>query len=831
MKDIKPNRKEASTDCVLMGVQVPRTPETLPSAVGTVGGPGSENPTDTTDTTSGTLSPPVVDPVQYQSSYWFEPQHEKRLDDRAIDLALAYREGTRSCDEQQIQSLLGNPSLHGSGLVYAYNFVQPCYYRVYLDDRVRNKSKVTASGGRGVFPYFMSDASPGCAQWQIHESPEKAMAAYCAGFKGVVGLGGVAAGLLTKGEAGKPPSLHPLAAKYIKPGDTVYLVMDAGCAWNPNVARAEARHARFLMDYGCSVRRVEMPPTPDGETLEQKDQGADDFIARHGREAYAELVALAVPACPMDRVRDAIRADIDIEDLKDSLPFQASIRFFPEGRLRELADAMGCTFDEVAVIAEDFERASRQDEMLDRGDEVELAELIRASIGSRNNLVFDQGDVYGYEDDHWQRLDRHALRAVGASFAGRLVGSSDKPRKLRVSNGMLEGSVEILQSLLHRDRFFDEAMPGASFENGFVSVEDGAVSITSNHRKHRARHRYNCRYIEGAEPPMWLGLLDAWFAGDDDCEAKKAALQEYVGVCLLGSGARTKRIIIFSGDTNSGKSTCLEILRSLFPQGAVCTVPPDSFGSEYQRAELRSKFVNLVAEMPERELVDAAPLKAIVGNDIISGRPIYRDPITFVPTAGHVFATNTLPAIRDTSEASHKRLIILEFNNRFAQGVADKGSTQAEPTIAQRIIDQERDAIISWCIDGAVRTVSRSFVITEPPSSRRAVSDLRTETDPVRRFIEEECELDPSHRVPSKNLYGAYAEWATQGGFGRMNKSNFGRAVAAYLRGVFPDQKPTSSNAAKDRTYCGIRLQNQTLSFDTPVVDAAVDAAMNQMLS
>lgn len=803
----------------------------LPDTVGTVGGP-SGAPTDTAGGTSGTLAPPLPGAVHHQLPNWcFEPQHEKRLRDRAVDPAVAYREGARSCDDQQIQRLLGNPSLHGSGLVYAYNFVEPSYYRVFLDDRERNKSKVTASGGRGVFPYFLSDASTNWTEWQIHESPEKAMAAYCVGFRGVLGLGGVSAGLLTKVQPGKPPTLHPLAAKYIKPGDTIYLVMDAGCAWNPNVARAEARHARFLIDYGCVVRRVEIPPTPDADTPKEKDQGADDFIARHGAEAYAELVRHAVPACPVERVRLALARGEDLDDLKDSLTFQASVRFLPEARFTELANALGCTFDEIAITAEDFERASKKDVGIDRGDEVELAELIRAGLGSRNNLVFDQGEVYGFESCHWQRIDRHALRALGASFAGRLVGSGEKARKFRVSNGMLEGAVEILQSLLYRERYFDEATPGAAFKNGFVSVEDGAVSLKPNHRKHRARHLYACRYIEGGEPPSWLALLDAWFAGDEDREQKKAALQEYTGNCLLGQGARTKRIVLLSGDTNSGKSTCLEILRSLFPADAVCTVSPMSLGSEYQRAALRGKLVNLVSEMPERELLDAAPLKALVGGDIISAREIYRAPVTFLPTAGHVFATNTLPAIRDTSEATHKRLLVLEFNNRFAQGAEDKGTTHADPTIAHRIIEAERNAIISWCIDGAVRSVSNSFVITEPPSSRRAISELRTETDPVRRFIEEECELGPSHRVPAKNLYAAYTEWATEGGFGRMNKSNFGRAVAAYLRGAFPQQKPTSSNAAKDRTYCGIRLQYQTLGFNKPTVDAYTAASMDLLLS
>jgi phage/plasmid-associated DNA primase len=161
-----------------------------------------------------------------------------------------------------------------------------------------------------------------------------------------------------------------------------------------------------------------------------------------------------------------------------------------------------------------------------------------------------------------------------------------------------------------------------------------------------------------------------------------------------------------------------------------CARSPMSLGSEYQRAALRGKLVNLVSEMPERELLDAAPLKALVGGDIISAREIYRAPVTFLPTAGHVFATNTLPAIRDTSEATHKRLLVLEFNNRFAQGAEDKGTTHADPTIAHRIIEAERNAIISWCIDGAARSVSNSFVITEPPSSRRAISELRTEKKP-----------------------------------------------------------------------------------------------------
>ncbi|MCC6653484.1 MAG: DUF3854 domain-containing protein [Candidatus Eisenbacteria bacterium] len=721
------------------------------------------------------------------------PRHVEYLTERAVDPELAWREGVRSLDEGQVRAAVRNQGVVGGGLAFPYAFVESAYTRVQLDERERNGKKAVTPSGVTPPPYVVSTTTEDVGEpLFVVEAPAKALALASAGFTNVVGCGGVNAGVFEKGTS----KLQPLMARFTTPGRTVHMVFDAGRSTNPRVAKAEARIARALMDHGCVVRVVELPLGPDGA-----DQGPDDFIAREGREAFGSLVEAAKPADPAEWAKTAVEAGpAEARALVEQLPFVAALEaggpaaldgatealrgYHARSALSEARRAFKAALAEKAKAdeAEKPGRTANADERtLERGDEVELALLHLRRLGKP--VVFAENETHVYVDGIWSKLEREPQVAAVMGFAGMMVVGSGEPKPLKLDSYACRGAVYLSQCKTADPRFFAKAPAGLVFRNGFLCERAGRLELEPWSQDHRARFAYGFEFDRRAHCPEWDRYLSTVWEGDSDAADKAAVLQEFVGACLFGAAPRYKTALILHGDADSGKSTCLEVVRGVFPANTVTSVSMHDFENEYRRAKLAGKLLNTVAEVPSGELVKSEAFKAIIAGDTIEGRPIRQSPFDFRPLAGHLFAANTLPRINDRSEAVWARWVLLTFNQRFARRAEVEGK-RAKVEYAKGILDAEVPGIIAWAARGFERLLANGRY-TEPPSSGAAMRAWRRESDPVELFFEEEVEMKPGAALKSAHAYGRYRAWCESNGFKQpLSHPSFAQAFAALFRRV-----------------------------------------------
>lgn len=269
------------------------------------------------------------------------PQHLEYLKERAIDPALAWREGVRSLDEAEVHCAMKNPLVIGGGLAFSYDvrglpieLHARGYARVYLDDRVNNQAKALIPAG-GVYPYIVSSTTTGGEPVYICEAPPKALALASAGYPDVIALGGVDGGFFEKKTGGGSAPVQAALLPFFPRGRTVVLVFDAGRSSNTRVAAAETKIARRLLDMGCAVKLVELPLPVGGGP-----DGPDDFIAAHGPQAFAELVAKARPADPLEYAKLAALDPAKARAILDDLTFAAAASFVGPAVQKEIAKAL-----------------------------------------------------------------------------------------------------------------------------------------------------------------------------------------------------------------------------------------------------------------------------------------------------------------------------------------------------------------------------------------------------------------------------------------------------------------------------------------------------------
>jgi P4 family phage/plasmid primase-like protien len=415
-----------------------------------------------------------------------------------------------------------------------------------------------------------------------------------------------------------------------------------------------------------------------------------------------------------------------------------------------------------------------------RGDHVELAESLLADLNAEAPHVNTDGRWCGYQEDRgiFVHVEPSRLSATVQSYAGQKVakGEDKEPRPLRLNASDVHGTLRLAADLASVPDFFTHAPRGVVFADGFVEVTPTGIVRKGHSPDHRARFAYPFPYDGKAFPFEFWKFLRSVFANDDDdeCAAKICLLQEYIGVALLGLATKYQKALVFEGDGANGKGVCSSIMERCMPPGSVCAIPPQDLGQEYRRAMLAGKLLNIVSELPEADILDSESWKAIVAGDTTTGREIRKEPFTFKPVAGHVYSANRLPGTTDQTHGFWRRLLVLRFGRVFAEHEQD-------PTLADRIVEAERPAIVAWALDGAQRVLATGRY-TVPPSSAEAVESWQRASDQVRAFVEERCDrlamdVSPGLGEAAGDLYRAYRGWATDNGHRPMASNKFGERM------------------------------------------------------
>lgn len=731
--------------------------------------------------------------------------HIEYLRARGVNVDLAWAEGVRSLNDSGIKRFTGC-TVTGTGLAFAYGRLSTAYTRVQLDDRANNEGKTRAPAGVTPPPYIPASVTEDVTtRLFIVEAPAKALSMVSNGFPDTIGLGGVDAGFFAKGSTKIQSDLRP----FLHATRPVYIVFDAGRATNHRVARAEAKIARALLDGGAPTFVVEIPLGP-----EDSDQGPDDFLARHGAASMEALIKQAPSANPSVWAQAKLtESKAAARGLLKHLPFIAALEAGGPVEVAAVAKVLADITDKKTLnaLCRDFQKRVKANTAQDSvgqgplgilkvGDHVELARKYLSTLGE--HVVFDEGKTYVYRTGVWKALDPSEQRATVANYSGASIQTATGVKALRLDMRDLEGIVQAAGDLRARPLFFSDAPAGLAFKNGFLRLDATRTTLVDHSPEHRVRFAYEADYDPAALCPQWEAfLLDLW-TGDVDAAEKICCMQEFVGACLLGVATRFKKCVVMFGDTDSGKSTCIHMIRGLFPPGTTEAIAPGEWTNEYRRASLAGKLLNTVAELPEKEWIETESFKAFIGNDAINARQIYGVPFTYFSRAGHIFAANALPRVSDRSDATWNRMLVLTCNQRFFDSPAP-GQRQAVKGLDRRILDAEQFGIIAWAVRGLERLLVQGR-FTEPASSKVAVGKWKRGSDQLEEFFDDTLEVAPKSRLPRRAVYDAYRWWALSTGHKVMASERFREAFIGFLKRKTGDQEPAYKSHGID-SYRGIR--------------------------
>ncbi|MGW2043733.1 DNA primase family protein [Streptomyces sp. NPDC001858] len=369
------------------------------------------------------------------------------------------------------------------------------------------------------------------------------------------------------------------------------------------------------------------------------------------------------------------------------------------------------------------------------------------------------------------------------------------PTKPKISN-LLDalGAVTLLPTDTDAPTWLDsdgeqDSSPIVACQNGLLRIRDRALLPHTPGFFNFVSVPF--AYDPTATAPAWEHFLSQLWPDDPDAIH---AIQEWFGYVLSGRTDQQK-ILLMVGPTRSGKGTIARVLKALVGKENLAGPTLAGLGTNFGLSTLLGKPLAVISDArlsgnDNSQVVER--LLTISGEDTIDVDRKHREHWTGKLPTRLVILSNELPHFGDASGVIANRFVLLTMRTSWLG--------KEDHTLTDRLT-AEMPGILNWALEGLAR-LQRTGRITEPKSSREAVTTMRDTASPTSAFVRERCITGPSCAIPVDNLWAVWREWAEDNNVRPGTKQIFGR----NLLSVIPQltlARPRDGDT-RIRTYVGI---------------------------
>jgi len=308
-----------------------------------------------------------------------------------------------------------------------------------------------------------------------------------------------------------------------------------------------------------------------------------------------------------------------------------------------------------------------------------------------------------------------------------------------------------------------------------VNVKNGLLDIVTKELKpHTPAYvslaQSPVAYDPNAKCPIWDECIKAWMEGPEARE-KTFMLQQFAGYCLSSSMKYAKALFLV-GDGGNGKSTFADTIAMVIGSEATSRIDLEDIYSQFGLAGLIGKRLNIVEEV-SGNYYQSHKLKKLVSGEEVTVNMKYKEQFKFLPQAKFIFAVNTMPQVDDSSVASERRILAVQFNNNFR----DRPNTELR--FADGQLAKELSGILNWMLAG-VQTLREEKGFYVSKEQKKLLEEYRQENSSVEGFIVECLELKEGESVDTRKVYDVYKEFCKKDGRKHKKKSTAIKEIRAF---------------------------------------------------
>jgi putative DNA primase/helicase len=326
-----------------------------------------------------------------------------------------------------------------------------------------------------------------------------------------------------------------------------------------------------------------------------------------------------------------------------------------------------------------------------------------------------------------------------------------------------------------------------------VGVENGVYDLRSHELKPAQRDRLMTRslgtsYDPDATCPEFEGFMEKVLPQEEI----RTYVQRALGYSLLGD-ADQRSLFLICGPSGTGKSTLMATMELLFgeygttaPSGTLRATGREHSGPSNDLHTLMGKRFVSTSETNEHTSYNEDLIKRLTGRDKISSRKLYQEFQEWSPQCTVWLATNHPPRFSSDDDAIWRRAKVVPFHTVLLDD-------NEIPDFAHNVLAHELPGILNWLLAGLRDYQARG--LQEPQSVRDMIRDVRLQSDPVSRFVEDRVSeglliQGEGSRIKTTQLYMMYTEWAKLVGERSLGTRRFSNRMMSS----FPELDLVKSN-------------------------------------
>ena len=299
-----------------------------------------------------------------------------------------------------------------------------------------------------------------------------------------------------------------------------------------------------------------------------------------------------------------------------------------------------------------------------------------------------------------------------------------------------------------------------AFTNGTFNIKSFKFEQDKWYKDEYTTTGFKFDYDEKAECPTFNKYLDEVMLGDKELQA---IIGEILGYCLLDD-CRYERAFILYGEGATGKSVLLKVISDIWGSENCSNVPFDRLNEPFMRAGMYGKKINFSSEL-ESDLHNTAYFKAMVSGEEIDAQFKFKDVFKFKNTAKMLFAMNNLPAIKDKTSGTYRRLIIIPFERQF-------NPSERDVDLVNKIL-KEKSGIINIAFNSLKRLIDTN-TFTYSLKSDKLLEEHKENNDTVCLYLNETYTIGTEQDyVKCGELYEGFLTYCKNNGFKPLNNVNF----------------------------------------------------------
>jgi len=229
-----------------------------------------------------------------------------------------------------------------------------------------------------------------------------------------------------------------------------------------------------------------------------------------------------------------------------------------------------------------------------------------------------------------------------------------------------------------------------------------------------------------------------------------------------------ERFIIWTGTGANSKSKLIELLCLALGDYAGClpvsllTHKRSGAGqASPEMALTKGKRFCYFQEPEETDKINVGLMKELTGNDKITARPLFKDPIEFKPQFKLVLCCNKLPVIPSTDGGTWRRLRVVNFGSKFVDNPKKDNEFKIDPYLSKNF-KKWQVSLMSLLIDRYKTYKIKG--LKEPQEVLKDSLKYKETSDLYLQFINDNLIEDKKESININQLYGIYKGWFRDSG-------------------------------------------------------------------